>query len=88
MYIKKNKKSSDVDSNSKTIKFRDILAVSKLKTLEEEKYILKTDCEGIWTYVFFLETSDRKFQLYASSEYERTMWICAFEYITEIKAHE
>ena len=61
MYIKKNKKSSDVDCNSKTIKFRDILAVTKLNSLEEEKYILKTDCSGIWTYVFFLETTDRRF---------------------------
>ena len=71
----KNKKCTEF----KEILFRDILKVHISATDDDNEN--KEKASKNFTLPFILETSERKFELFACSVEERKMWITGFEYI-------
>ena len=70
-----NKKCTDF----KEILFRDILKVQNLGANEDNSLTEKASKN--FRMPFQIDTSERKFELFASSEEERKMWLVGFEYI-------
>ena len=67
------------DSNSKVIPFRNILET--FLPMEEYEKKAKEVCSRKFNFPFFVKTEDRLFELYASTDEERTLWMAAFVYL-------
>lgn len=73
----KNKKCTDF----KEILFRDILKVHQNLATTEDNKLASDRASKNFRMPFQIDTSERKFELFASSEEERKMWLTGFEYI-------
>lgn len=66
----------------KELLFRDILRVNSLSGGSDEDVTQATErASRNFKMPFQVNTSERKFELFASSEEERKMWLAGFEYV-------
>lgn len=64
--------------NRKDILFRDIKQLTLFSKEAEKKYEVASKN---YRFPFIVNTNERKFELFASSEEERQMWVVGFQYI-------
>lgn len=67
----------DLVEDSTNIQFRDILSCYRM---EDESKLLKI-CSKTFCFPFVVETRDRSFVLFATSEDERQLWMYGFDYV-------
>jgi UDP-galactopyranose mutase len=65
--------------NLSIIPFRNIK--ESFLPLPEYEEKIKKICSKKYNFPFFVKTVDRLFELYASEEKERTLWMAAFDYL-------
>ena len=83
--IMNSKADKEADRSKRTIiPFRNITECF-LPLVEYEEKIKKV-CSKKYNFPFFVRTVDRLFELYASTEKERQLWICAFIYLIKSTA--
>ena len=76
--IKNTREEKNLDK-IKHIPFRNIIDLILPSDLDEKVILCR--CSKTYKFPFFLHTIDRKFELCASSENERKMWMSGFNYI-------
>ena len=77
--IIQEKKFQKNESKIKVVPFRCILEC--FLPMEDYEKKAKEVCSRKFNFPFFVKTEDRLFELYTSTDDERTLWLAAFVYL-------